>query len=142
MNRATYDREMQLHAVRGLAASLPSIRPDESEESREFTSQLRHVLEIYEWELEQDVCRTAPPTEAWSNIVCATSMLALLLKDEFLEINPELADYLPTDEPITIDEMILRLLSDAIEHFEKCGKSEALAPISDLVQRIGNAPAA
>ena len=124
MNSTMHDREMQLHALRGFAAWLPSAPSEKSEESSEITNQLLHVFQIYEWDLEQDVDGT-PATEEWFNIVCATSMLASLLKEEFLEMNAGLVGYQPADEPATIEEKTMRLLSDAIVHFENCSRSEA-----------------
>ena len=133
--------EIQTQAVRGFSTWLRASPPNDTAEGREFNDQLLYVFDIYRGELQRQLDGISP-TQDWLNIVAVAAMLALLLKDEFLEINPELAEYQPTDEPMTIDEMILRLLSDAIDHFEKCSRSEALAPISELVQRVTNAPTA
>jgi hypothetical protein len=131
--------EIQTQAVRGFSTWLRTSPPNDTEEGREFNDQLLYVFDIYRGELQRQMDGISP-TQDWLNIVAVASMLASLLKDEFLEINPELAEYQPTDEPMTIDEMILRLLSDSIDHFGKCSRSEALTPISDLVQRVVNAP--
>jgi len=133
------DLEVQLNAVLGFVLWLKSSPQQQTVESSEFRDQLIHMLRIYGWELNRRIDGEAA-TEDWLNIVAVAAMLASLLKEEFLEINAELADYQPTDEPMTIDEMILRLLSDAIDHFGKCSRSEALTSISDLVQRVANAP--
>jgi hypothetical protein len=109
--------------------------PTDTEEGREFNDQLLYVFDVYRGELLRQVDGNSC-TQDWLNVIAVTAMLASLLKDEFLEINPELTEYQPADEPMTIDEMILRLLSDAIDHFAKCSRSGALAPIRDLVQRV------
>ena len=130
--------QVQAHAVRGFSAWLDTSL-GRTQEEREHNEQLLYVFQTYREELERQI-NGEKATQDWFNILAISSTLASLLKDEFLQINPELADYQLTDEPMTIDEMILRLLSDAIDHFEKCGRPQALAPITDLVQRVVNAP--
>ena len=127
---------VQANAVRGFSAWLDS-SPGRTQEEREHNEQLLYVFQTYREELERQI-NGEKATQDWLNILAISSTLAALLKDEVLETNPELSEYRPSDEPMTIDEMILRLLSDAIDHFEKCGRSEALAPITDLVQRAVN----
>ena len=132
--------EIQTQAVRGFSTWLRSSPPTDTEEAREFNDELIHVFEIYAGELQRQI-DGSPATPVWLNVIAVTSMLALMLKDEFLEINPELIHYRPQDEPMTIDEMILCLLSDAIDRFETCGRPEELSGIENLVDRIRNAKA-
>ena len=129
------DIETQANAAHGFSLWLTSTLPRQNEESREFSDHLLHVLEIYEWELQRQ-SDGDPGTQGWFSLISTTSILALMLQDELLEVNPALKSYRPTDEPQTIHEMMARLLSDAIESFDKCGRPEALAPISDLVEKV------
>ena len=133
------DLEVKLNAVLGFVVWLKSSPPEATVESSEFREHLIHTLRIYGWELNRRIDGEAA-TEEWINIVAVTSMLAKILIDEFLEINPELAEYRSTDVPTTLNEMTLHLLAAAVEHFEQYSLPEALAPISDLVQRVVNAP--
>ena len=135
------DLEAQLNAVLGFVLWLKFSPSEQTVESGEFREQLIHTLRMYGWELNRRIDGEAA-TEEWINIVAVTSMLAEMLLDEFVETHPELAGYRSTDEPTTLDEMTVHLLSAAVDHFETYSLPEALAPISDLVQRIGNAPAA
>jgi len=119
------DLEVQLNAVLGFVLWLKSSPSEQTVESSEFRDQLIHTLRIYGWELNRRIDGEAA-TEEWINIVAVTSMLAKMLIDEFVETSPELAEYQSTHEPMTIDEMILRLLSDALDLFAKCSRSEFL----------------
>jgi len=96
------DLEVQLNAVLVFVLWLKSNPPEQTVESSEFRDHLIHTLRIYGWELNRRIDGEAA-TEDWLNIVAVTAMLASLLKDEFLEINPELTEFQPTDEPMTID---------------------------------------
>ena len=63
-------------------------------------------------------------------------ILTTLLQDELYAVNPALKAYRPEDEPQSVDQMVARLLSDALTLFAQCGRQEALAPIDALVQRV------
>jgi hypothetical protein len=132
------DLEVQLNAVLGFVLWLKSSPQQQTVESSEFREQLIHTLRIYGWELNRRIDGEAA-TEDWLNIVAVTSMLARMLLEEFVETHPEVARYRSTDEPTTLDEMTLHLLAAAVEHFEQYSLPEALAPISELVQRVANA---
>jgi hypothetical protein len=93
--------EIQSAAIRGFSTLLVT-SPRQSEEDREFDEQLLYVLQTYRTELERQIA-SSPVTDDWRNIVAVASMLALMLKEELIDLNPELATYRPTDEPMTIE---------------------------------------
>ncbi len=128
--------EIQSDAIAGFSAMLIS-SPRQSEEDREFDEQFHYILQTYRTELERQIAGS-PVTEDWRNMVAVAAMLALMLSEVLIESDPDLSQYRPTDEPMTINEMVLRLLSDAVDNFQKCGRPEALAPISDLIRSVGS----
>src|ERR1039457_2994265 len=103
----------QANAVHGFRTWLTSTLPGQTEESREFSDQLLHALQIYGWELER-LIDGDPATQDWFALVATTAILAYMLQDDFIEANPSLRAYLPSDEPKTVAEMIARLLADAL----------------------------
>ena len=111
--------ETQHLAVVGFRSWLESSRPaqPEDEDNREFKEQLLQVLHIYEYELERKIEGTLANGD-WFGLIALTSMTAALLKDALLESHPELINYIPTDEPSTVNEMTMRLLSEALVTFE------------------------
>ena len=128
--------EIQTQAVRGFSTWLRGSPPTDTEEGREFNDQLVYVLDVYGEELQRQIDGTAA-TPDWLNIVAVTSILAHLLKDELLETSPILAEYNPIiQEPQTSDEMIARLLTDAVYNFEKFGRLVAIQNLEFPVDRI------
>jgi hypothetical protein len=124
MKTSTNELEMQLNAVLGFVLWSKSILSQQTVESSEFTEQLIHTLQIYGWELNRQI-DGVPGTQDWFCLVATTSILAIMLQDELLELNPALEAYRPSDEPQTIQEMISRLLSDAVTLFEASQKEMA-----------------
>lgn len=111
--------EMQANAVLGFSVWLTSTLPRQTDGSREFSAHLLHVLRVYEWESNRQIDGDLA-TQGWFSLVAITQILAQLLLDEHLEAaNASLKDYLPTDEPQTIGEMVARLLFDALVLFEQ-----------------------
>lgn len=113
-----HNLKTQANAVHGFRMWLTSTLPRQTEESREFSDHLLHVLDVHGRELDRQIDNEAA-TQNWFSLISTTSILALMLHDELLEVNPALKSYRPTDEPQTIHEMIVRLLSDAMTLFEQ-----------------------
>lgn len=124
MKTAAHDRETELHVVHGFSMWLTSTLPGQTEESREFSDQLLHALQIYGWELER-LIDSELATQDWFTLVATTAILARMLQDEFIEANPGLAAYPPSEEPKTVAEMTACLLSDALAQFEASQKEMA-----------------
>ena len=110
------DIQTQANAAHGFSLWLTSTLTQQTDESREFSTQLLPVLDVYLAELNRKIDGD-PDTPGWRNLITVVSMLATLIRDELFEINPGLEDYRPEDEPQTVPEMISRLLSDALELF-------------------------
>jgi hypothetical protein len=108
---------MQANAVHGFCAWFASLPPHSDGIHREFNDQLLHVLTIYESELDRQIAGD-PASQDWFQLVALDAQLAELLKEELLELYPELTAYDTNDEPQTIHQMIARLLSDAVTRFE------------------------
>ncbi len=109
--------ERQLNAVRGFVDWLSNqITQLKDEHDQEFNRQLVQVFGVYEMELERQIEGT-PALQMWFNLVAINSMLAIVMKDELISDHPELAAYRAADEPRTVNEMSLRLLTDALELF-------------------------
>lgn len=127
--------ETASNAVRGFSNWLRSSPPTDTEEGREFNDQLLYALEIYAGELQRQIDGTAPAPD-WLNVIAVTSALVTLLQDELYEVNPGPRVYRPEVEPQSIDQMVARLLSDALQVFAQCERTAALEPITGLVHRI------
>jgi hypothetical protein len=108
--------ETQLNAVRGFVSWLSDQPQEQDEHDQEFDQHVIQVFSVYEMELERQIEGT-PALQVWFDMVAINSMLAIIMKDELTSDHPELAEYRPADEPTTINEMTLRLLSDALELF-------------------------
>jgi len=109
--------EVQANAAHGFSVWLTSTLPQQADEQREFSDHLLHVLDVYGRELERLIDGDLA-TQDWYQLITTTTILARMLQDELLEVNPELAEYRPSDEPTTIEEMMSRLLFDAVVLFE------------------------
>ncbi len=129
------DIQTQANAAHGFGLWLTSTLRRQTDDSREFSEQLLHVLDIYGREANRRIDGD-PATPEWCNLVPVTSTLTTLLQDELYAVNPALKAYRPEDEPQSVDQMVARLLSDALTLFAQCGRQEALAPIDALVQRV------
>jgi hypothetical protein len=108
--------ETQSNAVHGFSVWLTSTLPRQTDESRDFSDQLLHALNIYEWELDRLIDGDLA-TQDWYQLVVLTSELVVLLQDELMEVNPNLKAFRPVVEPTTIPEIITRMLSDARTQF-------------------------
>jgi hypothetical protein len=109
--------ETQGNAAHGFCVWLASNPGQRTVESRKFNDQLLHVLYIYECELDRTI-NGEPATQEWYTLVTMTAQLVELLRDDSLELYPELKAYRPSDEPTTVPEMVAHLLSDAGARFE------------------------
>lgn len=141
--------ETQHLAVVGFRSWLESSQPEqpEDEDDHEFNDQLRQALQVFEWEIERKIEGT-PATQDWYNLVALTSMTTALLKDGLNEAHPELINYNPSGEPVTIGQMTMRLLCDALVTFETAQaemsgylvKPEFPGVLNGFMQSVLNAP--
>lgn len=117
MTNDTERLQVELQAVYGFVEWLTSTLPEQPGDSLQYSKQVLRVLEFYSWEIERQIDAT-PALQSWFELVALTSMLAIILKDDLLGANPGLENYRPSDEPTTVNEMTIRLLSNALRLFE------------------------
>ncbi len=124
--------EMQSAAVTGFTRLLASNIDEQPTETRENTEQLIGLLQVYETELQRQIEGNLG-TKDWHTALTVTSLAIPAYIDAFKEQNPELADYEPSGEPTTTNEMTIRLLSDAGVLFKK-----SLAEMDQYLEQQGS----
>jgi hypothetical protein len=130
--------EQQLYAARGFSSWL-SQQP-----SDDLNSGMLHVFDVYQREIERQISGSGV-SEDILGILTLASLEATFRRDELLDMNPALAAYNPDDDPRDVEEMRVRLLSDAAKLFGATvdGRVYLSLPsvaeeISDFVQRVLN----
>ena len=115
--RTLNNLETAQYAARGFSEWLKSSTATEPE-AQELKEQLSHVLEVYDLELQRQI-EGSRANDDWFGVIALVSMTAALLRDGLIEATPELATYDPTGEPLSTQQMGVRLLSDALVLFRQ-----------------------